>query len=326
MKKFLNYMHNFRGIAIVFIVAGHCISAFDWEKNFLLSIVLRIFIQNGTVLFVFIAGFLFQHLSYKYDFKTYMRSKWNNVLLPYIILSVPAIVKAVFIVNNKGFYEYPKIFQIFLFYITGRHLGPLWFIPMIALYYIISPILIKSDRSNVIYYLLPLWLIISSIIPRNDLSVPQCFVHFFSVYVGGMFCSKYKEQVLNFIEKYFVSILILFTAILALDVYMAYVGSRLMVLNLWSKLILCLILMGALYRYDGVVKERFKYLAEISFGIYFIHSYVISVFSKIIPDHSISGNLIFYSLYASSAIAFTSLLLAIAKKVLGGRSRSIVGC
>jgi peptidoglycan/LPS O-acetylase OafA/YrhL len=326
MKVFLNYIHSFRGLAIIFIVAGHCIYAFNWDNNLLLRAILGRFINNGTVLFVFIAGYLFQHLSYKYDFKTYMKSKLNNVLLPYIIISVPAIVKAVFIAHDKGFDEYPKMLKIILLYVTGRHLEPLWFIPMIALFYVVSPLLIKLDKKNILYYSLPFFVIVSSIVPRNNLNIFQAFVHFISVYVGGMFCSRYREQTIKFTKKYFYPLVILFFLIFIADVYTTYTGSVLGFLNLWGKLLLCLLLINILQRFDAIVKDKFNYLAEISFGLYFLHAYVVSVFSKIIPDGSINGNIIFYSLYAFSAIAMTTLILFIAKKILGSRSRSIVGC
>lgn len=325
-KMFLNYIHSFRGLAIIFIVAGHCIYAFNWENNLLLRAILGRFINNGTVLFVFIAGYLFQHLSYKYDFKTYMRSKLNNVLLPYVILSIPAIVKAVFIAQNKGFNEYPKMVKIILLYVTGRHLEPLWFIPMITLFYIASPLLIKLDRKNILYYSLPFFVIVSSIVPRNNLNIFQAFVHFISVYVGGMFCSKYREQTINFTKEYFLALVALFFLVFIADVYTTYIGSVLAFLNLWGKLILCLLLINILQRFDAIVRDKFNYLAEISFGLYFIHAYTVSAISKIIPDGSVNGNIIYFSLYAFSAIGVTTLILFIAKQILGNRSRSIVGC
>lgn len=326
MKVFLNYIHSFRGLAIIFIVAGHCINALNWDNNLLVKAILGRFINNGTVLFVFIAGYLFQHLSYKYDFKTYMKSKLNNVLLPYIILSIPAIAKAVFISENKGFNDYPKMLKIILLYITGRHLEPLWFIPMITLFYIISPILIKLDRKNILYYSLPFFVVVSSIVPRNNLNVLQAFVHFISIYVGGMFCSRYREPIMNFTKEYFFVLLVLFVLIFMPDVYTTYIGSSLGFLNYWGKVIFCLLLMNILQRFDGVVRNKFDYLAEISFGLYFLHAYTVSGFSKIIPDGSVNGNIISFALYAISAIAVTTLVLSIAKKILGSRSRSIVGC
>src|ERR1035438_1198168 len=76
---FLRYIHSFRALAIIFIVAAHCIALFDWasipwQRHLVLSL-----IPNGTVFFVFIAGFLFQHLSYKFEYRRYLKSKLQNV-------------------------------------------------------------------------------------------------------------------------------------------------------------------------------------------------------------------------------------------------------
>ena len=48
--------------------------------------------SGGTALFIFISGFLFQHLSGKYEFKNYMSKKWTNVILPYLWTAIPGIL------------------------------------------------------------------------------------------------------------------------------------------------------------------------------------------------------------------------------------------
>ncbi len=72
---FLNYVNNFRGIAIIYIVAGHCISAFNWQNSPQLARLIKILMSNGTVFFVFIAGYLFQYLLSSYEPKKYFISK-----------------------------------------------------------------------------------------------------------------------------------------------------------------------------------------------------------------------------------------------------------
>ncbi len=76
---FLPYLHNFRGIAILYIVAFHCWSSFGWGSHDLEKQVWNSLIVYGTVLFVFIAGFLFQHLSGRanrsFSFSVYLKKK-----------------------------------------------------------------------------------------------------------------------------------------------------------------------------------------------------------------------------------------------------------
>jgi len=88
---FLSYIHSLRAMAILSIVAFHCIGLFAteplcWQEPLILSLA-----SNGTMLFVFVAGFLFQHLSYKFEYRRYLKSKLQNVLLPYVFVSLPVI-------------------------------------------------------------------------------------------------------------------------------------------------------------------------------------------------------------------------------------------
>jgi peptidoglycan/LPS O-acetylase OafA/YrhL len=76
---FLPYIHNFRGIAILYIVAFHCWSSLGWGNHTLEKAVWNSLVVYGTVLFVFIAGFLFQHLNGRanrsFSYKTYLKKK-----------------------------------------------------------------------------------------------------------------------------------------------------------------------------------------------------------------------------------------------------------
>ena len=88
--SFLHFIHSFRGVAILFVVGGHIL--LDWKPGTVSEKILDAIFQNGTVLFVFIAGYLFQHLSGKYDTLDYWKKKVQYVLLPYILISTPAII------------------------------------------------------------------------------------------------------------------------------------------------------------------------------------------------------------------------------------------
>ncbi|MFM7372426.1 MAG: acyltransferase, partial [Sphaerospermopsis kisseleviana] len=69
--SFLHYIHNFRGLSILFIVATHVLAKLDWKDDKAEKLA-NILIGDGTVFFVFIACFLFQFLSQKYKFKNYL--------------------------------------------------------------------------------------------------------------------------------------------------------------------------------------------------------------------------------------------------------------
>lgn len=202
MKNYLNYINNFRGIAIIWIVAGHCLDAFDWSANDYFFRYLKFFMSNGSLLFIFISGYLFQHLTPKYQVKNYMVNKSKNVLLPYFICSLPAIILFSFFVQQprtEWISQFSPMVKFTLYLLTGSHLAPFWFIPMITMFFIISPLLVKLDRAKMFYYFIPLFILISCMIGRSA-SPLQSFVHYFSTFVFGMFCSKYKDHINKKIE------------------------------------------------------------------------------------------------------------------------------
>ncbi len=281
---YLGYIHCFRAIAIAFIVSGHTIDMFLWLEKIETVRILRILISNGSVLFVFIAGYLFQHLLVKYDTKKYYLSKIKNVIIPYIIISIPAIVIFVFILNRESvwqnFYDNPKWIQILLFYLTGYHLAPLWFIPMIFLFYVIAPLLRIADNGNSIYYFLPLFIVLSCLIGRGSLP-PENFVHFFSVYLLGMFCSKYKNTINPLIQKtYFLVSSGIATLMFALAEFY-FMTDTMSYLNYLQKLFMSIFLLGIFIRNSKLHSNYINTVADVSFGIFFIHSYVISSFKLI---------------------------------------------
>src|SRR5690349_6718767 len=88
---FLPHLHRLRAIAILMIVALHCTAFLSWTEHPLFNRVLRELLDNSTVLFFFISGFLFQYLSESFSYQDYLAKKFRNVLLPYLIVATPAI-------------------------------------------------------------------------------------------------------------------------------------------------------------------------------------------------------------------------------------------
>ena len=85
-REMLNYINVFRGLAILLIVAGHTMQ-FGTKGTWINDTAFEI-LTGGTALFIFISGFLFQHLSDKFEYKTYLknspiynnRNSWDNSL------------------------------------------------------------------------------------------------------------------------------------------------------------------------------------------------------------------------------------------------------
>jgi len=328
---FLGYIHYFRALAIFFIVAGHAIDAFSWQGNVSMERFLRILFSNGSVLFVFIAGYLFQHLLYKFNFKKYLKTKFKNVWMPYFLVSIPAIIISVTILPRElvwtGFYDEPIWLQVLFFYLSGLHLSPFWFIPMISLFYFISPILNWLDKGKVIYFILPLFILVSCLSYRG---LPhQSFIYFFSAYLLGMGCSKYKSSINLLISRnsFILLSLILIVSLTALE--FVFFNFKVFDLNYLQKITMCLFFLGVFFKFNSKLNSKFiGIIANTSFGVFFIHSYILTA-GKELYKYFLGGppvgNIFMYFLVISSLLLVCVWITLIIKKVSGQYSRYLVG-
>jgi len=258
---FLGYINNFRAIATLFVVFNHSVPALDWTGDDQLSRLIKIVFTNGAVLFTFIAGFLFQHLVYKFDYRTYLIARFKLVVTPYLILSLPAVLTWTFLYQKTSlgipadFYSWSSAMRILYLYVTGLHLAPVWFIPMIVLFYLAAPVFHWFDRCPRAYWILPALMLLSYIVPRHWNPV-IAFVHFLSIYVFGMFCSRYKQQVLPLTFKYLILLVVLFAVLVV--VQWLYTHEVQGYINYWIKLIVCVATIAVLARYDDRVGGPFK--------------------------------------------------------------------
>lgn len=161
-KQFLNYINWFRGLAIVFVVFGHTIPLYEWG-NIIQKNITHSFFGGATILFLFISDYLFEHLKNRFEIKKYYFSKFKYVIIPYLIVSILAIL--IYILGFKNdhkwiltieFNSLSTYLKIIKFYLTGAHLGPLWYIPMTILMFAIPPILLLTMKNNILKFLVVL--------------------------------------------------------------------------------------------------------------------------------------------------------------------------
>lgn len=339
--SFLRYMHNFRGLAILFIIAGHISNDLYWGDNVKIKVFYQSILQNGTVYFIFIAGFLFQHLSAKYQYKTYLSKKIQYVILPYLIVSAPIIfLRATNRLPNIDWFDtffsnWPLLGKILMYLVTGAHLRPFWFIPMIAIFYIISPILIWIDKHPKTYWILPFLLTLSVVVPKpyGNCNPFQSFIHFLAVYVLGMFSCHYRERLFTVVEKILPLMSLGVIVLLGLEVG---IDPRPMYLNIIHKSLLCLIVLYGLQRIDKHIPDRvhawLNNLANLSFGIYFLHDYFLLTYFKVIRSYWgenniwTQANLLIFSMLITVAAGLSIVSILVVKKLLGKKSRFVVGC
>lgn len=339
-QKFQQHIHVFRAVAIIFIVFAHTLPSLDWSAQPILGRVIDAIANESSIFFFFIAGYLFQHLSTRFQYKNYLKQKLKTVILPYLILSIPALIIFTLLTQRTGmwswFYEIPTWQQVVLFILTGKHLTPLWFVPTISLFYIAAPLFIKIDRENPkFYWLIAPLLALSIYLGRNGPLGPiDKALYLLPIYMMGMVFSHYREQAEKITLKYWIPLLIMTS--------LGFIGF---VFN-WSqppyylmvmKAPMVLLLTVALLRWHHAFGNRLNYIAEISFGIFFIHAYFISaiktgtvylIYGKIYAGEGTTdfhGNWYIFLTYAGLVLAFSTATIWIAQRILGKRSRFVIG-
>lgn len=340
-------IHISRGIAILFIVGGHARLTLDWSDNMWLGNMLADLLANGTVLFVFISGYLFQALSPRFEYSRFLKAKIRNVVTPYLIVSIPALVHAILVWDPVA--KYPQLAglntveQVGWFIVKGgAHVNyPLWFIPMISLFFLISPIFMFVIRNPRTYVAIVPLLIISLLLhraPYPHLDTLRLMVYFLAPYLIGMLTSQFRDDFDRVVgERPFLLIAAYIVLLASQNVLAIRHGvhsseswfsteNGIFDWSMTTKLCLCFVLISVGKRYSDVLYSKFKFVGSASFGIYFLHAYFLTVYAVLAPAAWTGGN------FAVFVILFAVVMLAcvgscwIAQRMFGKYSRQLLGC
>lgn len=341
----LAYLHAFRAVAILFIVLGHCVRLFDWKPAPRVELFLLDLLENGTVLFVFIAGYLFEYLSDRYETRNYLTTKLHNVIVPYLIISVPALVHDVLL--NDPVSVWPQLAGTSWPYQVGWYLlkggaglnFPMWFIPMIALYYLAAPLFMQFVRRPVLYWMLPVLVVISLLIhrPAHDrLDTIHQAVYYLSAYVGGMAISHFRDRIEPWLERLWFPLGFLTCAIVVAQwrwspFHGNYQGvapfSTEHGLIDWiflQKLVMCLALVGFMRRCYLQRIKLVDLVADLSFPVFFVHAYFIFG-ATLLFGAAPAGSILGYLALAGGVFSLSVATVVLLKGMLGSSSRWVLG-
>lgn len=286
--------------------------------------------RHINIVFIFVSGFLFQYLGSRFVYGFYLKTKLRNVILPYVLVSLPAIM--IYALKLKPLDKLTGIVTADqplrltgLMLLTGTALAPFWFIPMMAIFYVISPLLIRLDASRHGYWILVPWLFVAMYVGRaaGDANPLQNAVFFGPVYVLGMCISRYRETLIPLLERFWPVLLI--AIILPAPIPL---GTPLWdPMMLLTKILVCLGLVGLLARTADRFPPAVDYLGNISFGIYFVHYYIVALITMLAAQ----GRLTFlhgfpaYLLLLAAVTVASALIVATIKRIFGKYSRQIIG-
>jgi peptidoglycan/LPS O-acetylase OafA/YrhL len=345
-RPYLGYVHSLRGLAITFVVMLHVADALNWGRSSPWPERLLIaLLANASVPFMFVSGFLFQHLSDGFIYHHYLRRRFRYVVLPYLIISIPALVAQY--VRHCGVYggggaQHPLLATLSA-YTTGAHmLIPLWYMPVIIAFYLAAPVFFAIDRRPKWYWLIVPTLLLAVLLhrPKGHLRTWQSTLYFLPVYWIGMWSSHHREAILGWVQRlrwwllgiattgFVVAVVLGRAGPIFSSTPFSMEGGMLLDMDLPLKLLLTLLLLEWLRRRDVVVHGLFGWLADISFGVFFLHEYVIdglrlvAVRTHVMPAHP---GLVLFASATSFVLAACWLGVRALQRLFGKRSRLLIG-
>lgn len=351
MSRFISHIHYLRGLAILFVVGVHARGGVaDWASNpDTLKYVVSVFDAeegNGTIMFVFIGGFLFQYLNRRsFEFSKYLQSKFKYVILPYLIFSIPIIL---FRIHSNyyqpglpdGFPDYNVLFQFLYYLFVGSHMAPFWFISAIILYYITSPLFHFLDRPFFYKWIFPVVALIGMFTYRPDHNANPflAYVHFIPVYLAGMCISHYHDRFFAIAPKLVLPLTLVYFAISFLDVrgmlqpdltFEQVVREGIVVFNFYylRAIVLTILCLIVFYILRNQRLPVFDVLGHYSFGIFFLHFIIIMATRKAmeLAGVTVDFTLITFLLYFTFITGVSTVGVYAIKRLAGDYSRNLIG-
>lgn len=353
MRQFLPYIHFLRGVAILYVVSVHA-RGFEsyWMSNPDIYTFLDSFSDpsegNGTTLFLFIGGFLFQHLTKKhFEFKSYLNQKFKNLILPYLIISLPLIwIRLQTDFQSPAlpddFHDRSVMYQVGHFLFTGAHLPPFWFISTIILFYFTAPLLHAIDNSRFYTYVFPFILLACLFTYRPDHNANPflAYLHFIPVYITGMCASYYKDRILTDDPKLLYFLLALYLGLCVGELagwittsrnisFEKVLAGEAFAFNvyLFKALVVCFLWLAFFYRLRERQFPFLELLGTYSFGLFFVHYFFISISRRIFELNGIpfDFSMLTYLIYFLVILMASMVTVYFIKKLTGRYSRYLIG-
>ena len=352
MRQFLPYLHFLRGVAILYVIAVHARGfASYWVSSPEVFRFLDTFSDpsegNGTTMFLFIGGFLFQHLTHQhFEFSKYLTQKFKNLILPYLIISLPLIWLRLHTPFEtpalpEDFSERSTLHKAGHLLLTGAHLPPFWFISTIILFYFTAPILHMLDNRKFYVYVLPF--IVAACLftyrPEHNANPLLSYLHFIPIYILGMAVSYFKGKILSDDPKLFYMLLAAY-ALLCAGELAGWIttprntnfedvlnGTLVFNIYLFKTIILCFLWLTFFYRLRNRNLPTLELLGSYSFGLFFVHYFFISISRKIFEINNIpfDFSIISYLIYFLIILMFSTVTVYFVKKLTGRYSRYLIG-
>jgi peptidoglycan/LPS O-acetylase OafA/YrhL len=338
-KPFLPYIEWFRGLSILLIVLSHLRSSFLPREYFYV-------VQNATVYFLFISGFLFHYLSNPGETViSFYVKKFQRLVVPYLVAALPGFLMLLW--ERERF---PDLEYVLLSYATGtgHYNDTHWFIPTMVMIFITFPLLrILTTRKRLLMILTILGLATTLVTFRSIANSNPLWngLHFYGIFLFGMTTSAFWDSWSLLLKNYFWEVAIPGTVLFTGLVFLAPLGKKLEMETVleagglftgiwdldWSTLARLVLIFPILALLMALHEKglKLKFLAisgKMSFGIFLYHTYFIYFLdSERVNRFFPQNNLWVFLMNAVFVLGLLCLLLALVKKVLGKNSVYFTG-
>ena len=351
---FLGYLHSFRGFAIINIIAIHAVvfalfatqnNNFDPKNPY--SIANELLFHNSTIYFAVISGILFSVVLKNKGYKNFYISKFKNVLLPYLFLT---LVFSIFNGTPANPFVLHTHLDLYLKgavrnFIYGKAQFPYWYIPVLIFLYLVTPLLdyiMKIKRWGTVLLLLvvltPLVVSRVEVIDLGDFLSLSTMIYFTGAYAAGMYFGTNPEKWSEWVKKnmlLFIIVTLLSTAALIYfeikDVDKMGQWSLRSTLFYIQKMCLTGIFIVIFKNLGERQPPWMDRIAKNAFTIFFLHTFFlflaypllmpVAALHKIAPFNLLLCSILFLLI----SITLSILTAWVFKKIFGKYSRMLVG-
>ena len=358
-RKFLNSINYFRGIAIIIIVMTHSYGIAHWNVYRNASLLEKLFYSfnlNGSVFFVFISGYLYHHIFYpNFNYQKYLTKKAKFVLIPYLVCSALPIIYTVFDRQNEWLFDVvfdsgglgflpdslqdKPLLSILWFIATGRAVYAYWFIPMVILIFLISPLvnyLIKTQHLlKIILFLIPVSMIVHR--PLHNMNPLHSLIYFLPVYLLGIYSSINRQKIIAYLKSDRQKLIVLSLAILLCLIQVlvfnvsgnfskSFFSVTVPDINIIQKILLCFLFISVLDKLETAEINSLKQTAQTSFAIYFIHPFLLRPLTRLSRMlGNFEGSLLTLLIATLLTVTISIAIAHLIKLAFRNKSRYIIG-
>lgn len=287
----LQYLDDFRTLAILQIVLLHVVRTYlirgmeerAPETNILFAMNDALF-HNATLYFTLISGMLYVRLVTGRSLRRFFEGRVTSVILPYVVVTAFLTLAA----GGGALQGLPG--QVVTNILLGEAFYTLWYVPVIIVLYLVSPMLLFLVRQPASAPLVVILVLLPLIFARTGTEVTlSTVIYFGGAYVLGLLIGLDLDRWLGRFERWQETLLVTVLITTAMIIYfyvsdIRFVGA----LDLREgafyvqKLALAALFLVWLRRAEPTRPSRIGALsgatAAMSFGIYFLHAPVIRQF------------------------------------------------